>query len=201
MCNIHVPRGATCPRAAYPPPLLLTNRPSPPLQSSGDTRDVYVADLDLTRGNGSASSNAASRIAVPADTTVDDPRGGAASTSSSTAIQLSRDNEALKVELTGVREELARSAEQVQALTVQLADKERSLQAAKADMIETRLELQRNEERLRVRTSASYGACHPLLCPSRLCLSRPCQLVDTPPCKQCRRGCRRCERPARSTGA
>jgi hypothetical protein len=116
------------------------------MQSNGtDMRDVYIADVDMTRG----SIGDGSRMSVPVDTSVDDTYDSITN-SDSVALQLSRDNEALKTELRTVRMELSETAEQVQHLTVQLADKERSLQVAKADMIETRLELQRNQTELQV---------------------------------------------------
>jgi septal ring factor EnvC (AmiA/AmiB activator) len=53
-----------------------------------------------------------------------------------------------------VKNELVVTKEENQQLHMQLAEKERALQATKADLIETRLELQRTEERLDVRINA-----------------------------------------------
>jgi septal ring factor EnvC (AmiA/AmiB activator) len=122
-------------------------------------RDVYIADVDMTRG----SIGEGSRMSVPVDTSFDEAYG-AISNSDSVALQLSRDNEALKTELQSLKLELSETAEQVQHLTVQLADKERSLQAAKADMIETRLELQRNQEQLQVCAASLAGVDVTLSC-------------------------------------
>lgn len=57
---------------------------------------------------------------------------------------------AVQAELASVRDELTVSQQENQHLHMQLAEKERTLQATKADLIETRLELQRTEARLTV---------------------------------------------------
>lgn len=57
----------------------------------------------------------------------------------------------VQAELASVRGELTVSQQENQNLQMQLAEKERTLQATKADLIETRLELQRTEARLTVR--------------------------------------------------
>lgn len=54
----------------------------------------------------------------------------------------------LQAELASVRDELTVTKQENQHLQMQLAEKERTLQATKADLIETRLELQRTEARL-----------------------------------------------------
>ena len=57
----------------------------------------------------------------------------------------------MQAELATVKDELAVTHQEKQALQMQLVEKERALQATKADLIETRLELQRTETRLEVR--------------------------------------------------
>lgn len=57
----------------------------------------------------------------------------------------------LQAELASVRDELTVTKQENQHLQMQLAEKERTLQATKADLIETRLELQRTEARLTAR--------------------------------------------------
>lgn len=58
----------------------------------------------------------------------------------------------VQAELATVKDELAVTQQEKQALQMQMVEKERALQATKADLIETRLELQRTESRLEVRT-------------------------------------------------
>ena len=56
----------------------------------------------------------------------------------------------MQAELATVKDELAVTQQEKQALQMQMVEKERALQATKADLIETRLELQRTESRLEV---------------------------------------------------
>lgn len=63
----------------------------------------------------------------------------------------------LQAELASVRDELTVTKQENQHLQMQLAEKERTLQATKADLIETRLELQRTESRLTVCPPSSRG--------------------------------------------
>lgn len=56
----------------------------------------------------------------------------------------------MQAELATVKDELSISQQENQALQMQMMEKERALQATKADLIETRLELQRTESRLEV---------------------------------------------------
>jgi septal ring factor EnvC (AmiA/AmiB activator) len=123
-------------------------------------RDMYVADMDLSQGAlGSSQPSMSSRMSVPAFATmsVDSPHrvastsNGNGDSSASGGLALARVNSDLKDELVSVKQELVQSSEKVQELSMQLADKERTLQVTKADLIETRLELQRTDERLKVR--------------------------------------------------
>ena len=57
----------------------------------------------------------------------------------------------MQAELATVKDELAVTQQEKHALQMQMVEKERALQATKADLIETRLELQRTESRLEVR--------------------------------------------------
>lgn len=61
----------------------------------------------------------------------------------------------MQAELATVKDELAVTQHEKQALQMQMVEKERALQATKADLIETRLELQRTESRLDVRIPPS----------------------------------------------
>jgi septal ring factor EnvC (AmiA/AmiB activator) len=67
----------------------------------------------------------------------------------------------MQAELATVKDELAVTQAEKHALQMQMAEKERALQATKADLIETRLELQRTEARLDVRLHSmpSQHAC------------------------------------------
>lgn len=56
----------------------------------------------------------------------------------------------MQAELATVKDELMVTQQEKQALQMQMVEKERALQATKADLIETRLELQRTESRLNV---------------------------------------------------
>jgi septal ring factor EnvC (AmiA/AmiB activator) len=56
----------------------------------------------------------------------------------------------MQAELATVKDELAVTQQEKHALQLQMVEKERALQATKADLIETRLELQRTESRLAV---------------------------------------------------
>ena len=116
-------------------------------------RDVYVADVDLSSGDGAATGSSG-RMSVPSFNSLSvDHLHGSRETGESVA--LVKQNGELKQELMTVRQELAESEAEVEHLTMQLADKERTLQVTKADLIETRLELQRTDERLKVRPPAA----------------------------------------------
>lgn len=134
---------------------------------------MYVADMDLSQGALGSQPSTLSRMSVPAFATmsIDSPpreattTNGDASASAAGSLALARTNSALKEELVSMKQELVQSSEKVQELSMQLADKERTLQVTKADLIETRLELQRTDESLKV--------CVALLHSARVHLDRP----------------------------
>eukprot|EP00892_Ulva_mutabilis_P011698 jgi/Ulvmu1/8900/UM049_0082.1 len=111
------------------------------------TQELYVADLDMTidTGDESYADRPATTMRVPHPSEIrhDRPANGGVE-----EVQLVRNNKALQAELASVRDELTVSQQENQHLHMQLAEKERTLQATKADLIETRLELQRTEARL-----------------------------------------------------
>lgn len=117
---------------------------------SGHTQELFVADLDMTMDDldESYADRPATTMRVPLPTHVQFSERRADGSSSAENVQLVRSNEALKAELATVKDELAVTQQEKQALQLQMVEKERALQATKADLIETRLELQRTESRL-----------------------------------------------------
>ena len=146
------------------------------LNAAACLQEMYVADVDLTRDSRSYGSNRReSRMRVPAFDRVrtrevssngtglarrGDNGGGDAA--------LVRSNESLKEELIALKSDLADSTEREEGLQLQVENKDRALQATKGDLIDTRMDLQRMEERLTV--CAALRSLGTLTSSSRVCL-------------------------------
>lgn len=112
------------------------------------TRTMYVADVDMSQDYPSTSARPqVAPMEVPANNMVAHSIRTSAplSRQSGTDLQLTKDNRALKEDLLKAKADLSVQAQEVQDLRSKLADRDRSLQLTKAELIETRIHLQEKE--------------------------------------------------------
>ena len=118
---------------------------------------MYVADVDMS-ANSDGPSTSARPVSVPANGAVarsmklgDAGVAGALVRQGTPDGQLVKDNYALKDELLRAKADLAVQSQDVLELRGKLAERDRSLQLTKSELIETRISLQEKEIQLQVR--------------------------------------------------